>query len=238
VILFYKAIRGVAGLLGFAIKTFACIHLIIDVLYGGVLALLCFWIAADGSVVRGTIAAVLAVLMAIVVGMLVGLNLTIVMTIGRAVRQAAVGKLVFDQIFVHAMGVTDEQPEGARALTQKLHALPVREVEATLQRAADAMLAEQLEDVRLAGLFFWLARRMQRVVIWVTIRVVVRECASGRGDDAMVDLLVVRDRLAGTIDEQIIGMLREQSFRLVWALMGAVFVVALMLAWLISWLPF
>jgi len=63
---FLSALQSITKLAGGALRTFAFSLLIIDVLYGSILAGLAIWIAAEGSIFRGILAGVL------VYGLIVG----------------------------------------------------------------------------------------------------------------------------------------------------------------------
>lgn len=171
-------------------------------------------------------------------GFFVAVRLGVFFTISRAIRKAAIGRLVFDALFDNLLGVTPDNPQGDTKLTKALHGLPVKEVEARLNHAAAALLETEVVEATIPGLALWLAAKVQRVFVWATIRVIVSQCTVGGTRDASVDLLELRNRLAGRIDNLIADWLKRRVTRFTLWLAGLTVALAVLVAIGIRQLPF
>ncbi|MEW6306093.1 MAG: hypothetical protein AB1705_21700 [Verrucomicrobiota bacterium] len=169
--------------------------------------------AAHGSSARGTTSAIVALAAFLVIGFLVGMKLTIFLTLARMVAANRWGARILNALFEELMGVTPEKPEGDLDLTKQLHGTPVREVRTRLKVAARGVLQHKLISATLPRFARWLARQAARALVWVTVRIIVANCAAGHGPDDTIDLIVVRDRLGERIDGMVIERLRQESVR-------------------------
>jgi len=92
-----------------------------EVLVGLTMAGLSFWIANDGSLVRGILATVLALLFVTVLALVVGIYYSAISTARKAVADAGLGRTVFDELFDRVLGVRGddlgEQSETAKVPT-------------------------------------------------------------------------------------------------------------------------
>lgn len=236
-------IGSIARVAGAGLRTLLWTIVMIDLLYGVAVTIVCFWIASRDALWKGMVAGVIAFLAIGVCGLIAAVQRAVACMIRTAVEEAAIGQRVFDAIFQIGLGVDDQRPEGRSAMTASLSGLTVREVEDRAHHAAkvviDAMDAADPVPIvsPLVGVVQWLARRASRMVVWATVRVTVRQCASGPGDDATVDLLAVRDRLGGRIDGLVADYFHKHARALSWALVNGVAIIALLLAWLLAMLP-
>lgn len=222
-----RTIQGSAGVLTYTLRMFALCHLIIDVGLGLLLAIGCFAIAADGSILRGVLAAIVALVATGFLGTILAFNVAVSLGVARAVREAQLGTKVLQALL-------DEINSGS---LEKLDGLKITELENKLNSAAKAVIADDDFPVGLAGVSQWLANRIERVVIWATVRVVISQCSSGEGEDRVVDFGRLQELLSGKIDAYIIDLVRSDVRRLSLSLAGAVVSLSALVAYGISKLP-
>ena len=230
-----KSFQIITGLLGTAVRAFALAVLTLQTIWGILLAGLCFWIASQGSVTRGIIAVVLAVILVSVCALVIAFYFASLAVVKKAVSDAALGRSLFDTLFDYALGVsgddTGERPSTAKIPTHMSRA----EVEETLNGAAKRILSDETPTTTLARPFFWLARRIQRISVWATVKVIVTSCSE---DGTSVNMFELRDRLASTIDEGIVSHLKQHFTRLAFAAIIAISFISILLALGLKNLPF
>lgn len=222
-----KTIQIIAGLLGMAVKSFALALLVLEVGWGVLLASLCFWIAGHGSLIRGIIAAILAFVLVTIVAVVLSTYFAAISVVRKAVADAGIGKIVFDRLFEHVLGVAGDQthPHSQESLVPVI--MPASEVKAKLTAAARLILAEELPSTNLAGPFFWLVKQIEKIAIWATVKVVVKAC-SKEGDS--VNLYDVRDRMAGIIDGQVVNYVKQYFVRIALLLISLASSLAVLVA--------
>lgn len=229
-----KSLQIITGLLGTAIRSFAFAVMILETLWGVILASLCFWLAAQGSTIRGTLAAVLAFILVTACTLIVAVYFASLTVVRKAVSNAALGRTIFDNLFDYALGISGEdigeQSTSARIPTH----MSREEVEKTLNDAAKNILSNEYPSTKWAGPFFWLAKQIQRISIWATVRVVVESCSR---DGKSVNMFELRDRLASTIDEGVVSYLKHYFTRLASSVITAVSLMAMLLALGVRQLP-
>jgi len=226
--------RIIAGLLGKGIRTFGLTILLIDGVYGLLLAALAFWIAYDGSVLRGTLAVVVSIVMVVVLGFVVALHLAATSTIRSAIADAGLGRKIFDGIFEKALGIVGDDGESTRETAYRPTNMSSQEVETTFSKAANLLLGEEISTGGISGPFFWLAKRIQKIAVWATVRVIVRTCSA---DGKSVNLFYVRDQLGGVIDERLGVFLKDRSMKLAYLGISLVTLVSVLSAWVIRQIP-
>lgn len=219
-----QTIRGVSRGLAHGLRALALSLLLFDVIYAVLLALLAFWIASHGSWARGLIAGVLALILSIIAGTIVSVQMGILQSVKAAVQRAAIGRITLDAI-VHRLPAS---PEAGWTLD---------ELETALNRAAASILGET-PPMRLLSIPFWLAVRVQRVVVWATVRIVLRQASREHEGTRRVDIAAVRDHLANVIDRVVLERISEQLTRLSASLFVAATVAAVVLAFALRLLPF
>lgn len=208
--------------------------MILETLWGAVLAALSFWIASDGSTFRGVLAAILAVLLVTTCTLVIAVYFASLSVVRKAVSDAALGRAIFYSLFEYALGVSGEDT-GERFSAAKITTHMSRaEVEETLNNAAKQILSEEPPSTKWAGPFFWLAKQIQRVSIWATVRVIVKSCSH---DGESVNMFELRDRLASTIDDGVVSYLKQYFSRLAFTVISAASLVSMLLAWGIRQLP-
>ena len=229
-------LRGVGGLLKYALRVFGLTLLAVNLVFGVMLVSIAFWIAADGSLVRGVLAGSLAAILVLILGFIAAFQVTSVLAISRAIEQAAIGRRVFDAVFDIALGVSDEDPGGRFDGTQAVHGMSVADVKARLTSAGDELLRRDEPVSGISGIVRWLATWLQRALVWATVKVIVRSCASG-GPNPTVDLLELRSKLAGIVDREIADYLKQHATRILVSVAGIVIALSGLAALLIRQLP-
>jgi hypothetical protein len=142
-----------------------------------------------------------------------------------------------DALFRHLLGVTDEKPHGDHELTQKLHGMPVHQVEFELKEAGRRVLEHRITSSAVPRLGLWLANRMQRLLVWATVKVVVSYCTKAKRRDENVDLLALRASLAGEVDQLVVKKIRRGGMMMLLLAGLAASVIAWMLVSALQWLP-
>ena len=208
--------------------------MILETLWGVLLAALCFWIASHGSTIRGVLAAVLAFLLVTVCALVVAVYFASLSVIRKAVSDAALGRAIFDSLFEYALGVsgedTGERPNTARIPTH----MSREEVEVTLNDAAKQILSDEPPSTKWAGPLFWLAKQIQRISVCATVTVIVKSCSH---DGKSVNMFELRDRLASTIDDGVVSYLKQYFTRLTFTVITAVSLISMLLALGIRQIP-
>lgn len=216
-------------------RSFAFIVIILETLWGFVLAGLCFWIASQGSTVRGVLAAILAFLLVSTCTFVIAVYFACLSVVRKAVSDTGLGRTIFDGLFDCAMGVSGKDT-GVTPPTAKVRThLSRDEVEKTLHEAANQLLSAQSPSTKWAGPFFWLAKQIQRISVWATVKVIVKSCSH---DGTSVNMFELRDRLASIIDDGVVSYLKQYFTRLTFTTITAVSFAAILLAWGVLHLPF
>lgn len=207
------ALSGLKALLLGSLKAAAATFLC-SVVGGGMLfGALAYWLAADGVILRGMAAGAVAVIVAGVLAAALALLTAVTVAVGRLLRDAQLGRRLFDEFFQRGLGVSDDRPGGHLGLTQQVHEMPIEEVKRRLKDLAGLILDIAPAGGALPQSLLWFAEFVGRIAAWATVKVIVRNCTrDGEGD--RVDLLALRAKLAGVIDDQIAGIVREYAARI------------------------
>lgn len=208
--------------------------MVLETLWGVLLATLCFWIASEGSVMRGVLAVALAFLLVTACALVIAVYFASLSVVRKAVSDIGLGRTIFDSLFDRALGISGADPgensESARIPTH----MSRDEVEKTLNDAARELLSVDVPSTKWAGPFFWIAKQIQRISIWATVTVIVKSCSH---DGTSVNMFELRDRLGSTIDEGVVSYLKQYFTRLAFTVISAVSLFAVLLAWGIRQLP-
>ena len=208
--------------------------MVLETLWGLLLAGVCFWIAGQGSTIRGILAAALAILLVTICTLVVAVYFASLSVARKAVSDAALGRSIFNALFDHALGISGDDT-GERSATSRIPTHMSRdELQKTLDDASKQMLANGPPSTKWAGPFFWLAKQIQRISIWATVKVIVRSCSH---DGKSVNMFELRDRLASTIDDGVVSYLKQYFTRLAFTVIMAVSLVSMLLALGIRHLP-
>jgi hypothetical protein len=185
--------------------------------------------ASEGLFWKGVLAGVLTFVGGMIVTFVISTKLSTVLAAGETVKAHAVGQKILEALFERLLGVTEKNPQGDIELSKSLHGMPVAEVETRLHAAGRALLQNRITSAAVPRIGLWLANQVQRLLVWVTIRVVVAHCTAGKSSGDNIDLLALRAILAREVDKWVIEKLRQSAFRLLlFAALGLV-----LAAWLI-----
>ncbi|MBL8953451.1 MAG: hypothetical protein JNK82_21935 [Myxococcaceae bacterium] len=168
------------------------------VLLGAVVTGTTVYFAAQGSWLRGLIAAALSlVALGVVTGILAVKN-AIMRGLLHGLQKLQLGTRVLKLVF-NQLGVTEESTQGERAgsVGRVVEKLPLRDAEARLSGAVNGLLAERAAKT---GLRAWLARKLVESALQRIERITLAKFRSEDAKTGGVDLLVVRDELAAGID--------------------------------------
>lgn len=184
----------------------AALKALLRTVFGMVLLGVCvtagtIWIAADGSWVRGAIAAVFSLIaLAIVTGMLAVKN-----AVGRGLllglEKLSLGKRVLTLIF-NRIGVTDDSAHADRAGTagRLAETLPLREAEEKVTSAVNGILAEGAGKGGVRG---WLMSKLLNSLLTRVQALTLARFRSDANAASGIDLRMVRDELSGLIDAKL-----------------------------------
>ena len=209
---------------GSALRTFALTLILIDVLYGFVMVAIAYWVASDGSVLRGILAGNVVLSLVITVGFLLSFQSAVIKVVQKAIQDHQVGKRIFDALFEKALNSTEFSES---KLTPK-------EVERIFNKAAKNLLHEEFNAADATGAALWLARQFQRVTVWATVKVIVKSCSP---DGDFVKLEVVREKLADVIDQTLLLYLKEHYRRIFFATLGIITSLSILICMGIRKLP-
>jgi hypothetical protein len=95
-------------------------------------------------------------------------------------------------------------------------------------------LSDDPPATRWAGPFLWLAKHVQRITIWATVKVIVKSCSH---DGKSVNMFELRDRLASTIDDGVVSHLQGHFTRLALLVILSASLFSVVLAFGIRQLP-
>ena len=169
--------------------------------------------AGNGQIWRGAVAAGLTLAGGGILAFLVAGKLSIVISVSDTVREKAIGQRILDALFGYVLGVTNGSPHGSAELTRELHGMPISQLKAGLDEAGQSILESGLATAPVPKFTRWLARKVQRLLVWATIRVVVAYATANKTPDESVDLLALRSSLAGAVDELLVRQISEGAFR-------------------------
>ena len=201
--------------------------MILEILWGVLLATLCFWIACQGSSIRGILAAAFAIFLVTACALVVAVYFACLSVVRKAVSDVGLGRAIFDRLFDYALGVSGKD-SGETPSTAKVRTHMSRdEVEKKLNDAARYVLSDETPSTNWTGPFFWLAKQIQRISIWATVKVIVTSCSH---DGTSVNMFELRDRLASTIDEGVVSFLKHNFTRLALIAITAVSFVSILIA--------
>lgn len=209
--------------------------MVLEALWGVLLAAMCFWIAGNGSTTRGILAAILAFILVTICALIVAVYFACLSVVRKAVSDAGLGRTIFNSLFEYALGVSGEDT-GQPSPDAKIRTHMSRdEVEKTLHDAANQVLSAEAPSTQWAGPFFWLAKQIQRISIWATVKVIVKSCSH---DGTTVNMFELRDRLASTIDDGVVSYIKQYFTRLAFTAITTVSLVSMLVAYGIRHLPF
>ncbi len=218
-----KSLKLLSGFLGSAIKSFAIAFIVIDLFWGGFLAAITFWIASQSSLWQGVLAVIWTIIVMSSLGIAASVQFSIFATVKRAVRESQLGSQIFEKLINRSQLISEPDP-----------LLAVSEIQRAMNTAADEILGQDDGVTDLSSVMFWFARKMQRIAVWATARVIVKSCSE---DGETVRFSQVRDRLGKVIDQRVIAFLSGLSWKIVSTLIGLATALVALGCFLICRLP-
>ncbi len=196
----WLVIRAVAGFAGYVLRVFITTHLVVDVAFGFLIAAGCYLVAADGSVLRGVLAAILGLVLAVVTGFILSTQVTVSLSIARLVEQTQLGRKSLDALLRVA---------GRNDLLEK--SLTVPRLGALLHDAAKAVAEEEVPRGKVSRIAGAVSRRVLRVVLWLVARQVLASGQRMCEPDGTIRLVRVREELSDVIDRQLVAAARTRT---------------------------
>lgn len=212
----------------YAVRVFVFCHISVDLGFGLLLAALAYVIAADGSILRGVLAVLAAFAAAFALGMALAPQVTAVRVASKAIGEAALGKRVLNALFDQLLGVQGDEVR-ENSIGQAVSGLSRDEFKTRLNLAADQMFTNIVPRGFFDRVTQWLRGKIQRLVVWATVRSILARCAEAFDADGRFDPVAFRDRLADRIDGYVIEQLKRQLSRIMW-IGGFAAIVAVIIA--------
>ncbi|MFI4847713.1 MAG: hypothetical protein ACIAZJ_01325 [Gimesia chilikensis] len=223
------SLRGVAGLLKYASRTFVLALIAVDGIYGLLLAGVVLWISAAGtSPLRFVLATIVTVSLVLVLGFAVAFQFTLARTIAWGVEQAALGRRVCDALFEITLGETEE--------SASVPSVTLGELQAKLNAAGETLLSQKAVIANSPRMMLWLLSQIQRALVWATVRVILRYCMS-YGTEELIDQVEIHQRLSSIIDIKVADYLKEHALRSITAIFFGVTFLAILIALWIRCIP-
>jgi hypothetical protein len=219
-------LRALSGYAGYVLRVFVTTHLVVDLGFGLLLAIPCYLIAANGSVLRGALTALLAFVLAVIVGCILSVQVSVSLSIARLVEQTQLGRRSLDVL----LRATRRQDLLDTSLT-----LPV--LGSLLHDAAATVRQDEVPRGGVSRLLAAVSRRVLRVVLRFVARQVLASAQRMCEPDGTVRLARVRDELSDIIDRQLVDAARARVRQWSLGLLCLCGIVALTAAWGIRQLP-
>lgn len=205
-----RSIQVISGLIGHAARAYVLAVLFVEVFVGFALVALSFWVAYDGSLLRGTLAGLVGFLLVTFVALVLAVYYSSLSTAKRAVMDAGIGGVVFNELFDRAFGVHGEENDERTVRAKIPTRLSAAEVKGILDDAARSLLSDRPAASFWSAPAFWLAKQIRKICVWATVKVILKSC-SREGNS--VNLYELRDRLAAIIDDGVVSWLKACFMR-------------------------
>lgn len=216
------SLRGVAGLLKYASRTFVLALIAVDGIYGLLLAGVVLWISAAGtSPLRFVLATIVTVSLVLVLGFTVAFQFTLARAIAWGVEQAALGRRDCDALFAIILGETEE--------SALVPSVTLGELQAKLNAAGETLLSQKTVIANSPRMMLWLLSQIQKALVWATVRVILRYCMS-YGTEELIDPVEIHQRLSSIIDIKVADYLKEHALRSITVLFSGVTFLAILIA--------
>lgn len=219
-------LRALSGYAGYVLRVFVTTHLAVDVGFGLLLAIPCYLIAANGSILRGALTALLAFVLAVIVGCFLSAQVTVSLSIARLVEQTQLGRKSLDALLWAA-----RRPDLLDA------SLTLPALGSLLHDAAATVRQDGVPRGGVSRLLAGVSRRVLRLVLRLVAKQVLVSAQSMCEPDGTVRLARVRDELSDIIDRQLAEAARSRVRQWSLGLLLVCALVALAAAWGIRQLP-
>ncbi|WP_437310442.1 hypothetical protein [Sorangium sp. So ce388] len=212
-------VQGVASALGPALRSFFLTAATMSLLAVG-LAGASYAIAADGSALRGALAAVVALALCAVIGFTLSWKRALGTGILEVVRARRVGGMLVAAVFERLLGVSELAEAGARGgrVAQAVERVPLNDA---VKRLRLAVIHRVQAAPRGGGLRGLLRRKIEARLLGTIETLTLARFRDEANQKGGIDLLKVRDELAqgvdGLVTDQIEGTLLKMTLLLVGA---------------------
>jgi hypothetical protein len=176
---------------------------------GIVLAITAYVIAAgDGSLLRGVIAATLVLIAAGILAVVLAGKRAIGQGLIYGVTKAALGERMFDLVFAQLLGVDEGASIGDRGgvVARSIERVPLAQASARLRGVVQKLVAAQPTGGGLTG---GLRRRLQTSMLEKVEQLTLARFRDAELREGGVDLVRVRDELAGRTDALIAAKIQN-----------------------------
>jgi hypothetical protein len=200
-------------------------------------AVLSFYLAAQGSTLRGVIALLLALATCVGLGLLLAGKRAVMRALLQGVKKLGLGKRTLGLLFERLLGVAEGSAKGERggAVARTVERLPLAEAETQLREVARGLVRA---DERTPGLRARLARALQARLLEKIEQATLAGFREENEKTGGVNLLKVRDELAGKVDGMLAERLEGAASRVTVIVVAASLLVSVGLALAVSRLPF
>jgi len=215
--------QAIAPVAGHALKAFAKTSFGM-VVYAVLLTAGAIVIAADGSVTRSALAALLALAVGTALGVLVASKRALLGAAVYGVRSLGLGSRLIDLVFGQLLRIDEFQAVGQRgvAVARTVERLPLAEAERRLRAAVESLIAARPEG---KGVRAWFARKIQERLLRKIEELTLARFREQGAASGGVDLVLVRNELAPKIDTLLTQPLEAAMLKItVLALVGAAIV--------------
>ena len=205
-------------------------------LLGVVLAGVSGYLAADGSWVRGAVAAALAVLVSTVAGFLVAGQRATAVALMCGLRNMHLGQTVVKPLFARLLGITDEGVLGQRGnlAAQAVERVPLAQAETRLRQVIDDYVRPSPDAGGLTG---WFRRRLQARLLRGVEQCTLAQLRQHGTAEGGIDLVKARADLENRIDRLLLARVRSTAVRLTALTVAVTILVVVTLALAIQRLP-
>lgn len=227
--------HGVAGALGPALRAFFLTGAAMSLL-ALVLAASSYAIAADGSVLRGALAAGVAVAVSAVLGFTLAWKRALGAGVLHLVRARRLGATLVTAVFERVLGVSDQGEAGARGgrLAQAVERVPLNDAAKRLRLAVIHGVGAAPQGGGVRG---YLRRKIEARLLGYVERLTLSRFRNEAHQEGGIDLIKVRDEVARAADDLVAEQIEGTLLRLTLLLAGAAALASLGVAAGIQYLP-
>ncbi|AUX22065.1 hypothetical protein SOCEGT47_025660 [Sorangium cellulosum] len=227
--------HGVAGALGPALRSFFLTAAAMSLL-ALVLAASSYAVAADGSALRGALAAVVAVAVSAVLGFTLAWKRALGTGVLQVVRARRLGGMLVSAVFDRVLGVTGQAEAGARGgrLAQAVERVPLNDAAKRLRLAVIHRVQAAPQGGGARG---YLRRRIEARLLGYVERLTLSRFRDEANQKGGIDLIKVRDEVAQAVDDLVADQIEGALLKMTLLLAGAAALASLGAAAGIQHLP-
>lgn len=197
-----QVLNAAADIAGPALASFFKTALLMSLLAIG-MGIASYFIASDGSTLRGLLAVLAALIACGVIGFTASWKQALAGGALALLRKQKIASLLLSVVFDKALGISDESQAGARGgqLAQRIERIPLNDAVSKLRLAVIHRIKAAPMGGGLSGM---LRRKAEATMLGYLEQISLARFRDEANREGGVDLLKVRNELANTIDEMII----------------------------------